>query len=675
MRSDTRAVTSIHGLGVFSLAISILDQPRFKGKNCAAWSHRRHFSRVHFPTFYTITVSSTNMFQWLEWLVTPSDQPPEAKADTTTPTSQSSPPSYSSRSQRPQSHLSRSSAQPGLSSPATSDQSRHSSPVRVKRESVEPSLVLDSKSMSQSPVSSSSRRSSISSRMLKLEDTEPNLFVMDYSVQSKGNILPDFSAESPPRGVVYDPERGARMMTMKEEHEIRQRELARLYQLKAVRECITPVYSGRDEDARNGPTEPVEKRRFHSRPHKSKRRSRVETEAFIVDRTSPLKTASSPVASDSPIHDAAGIHPYSTAAHLAVVDNTALPSVVTSIAHKEPTGNHQDSGEGRHTSIPQVHRSPPAAGPSSAVTSAQVTPPPPNLQPFPVEDTTRSLSRAFTWPSLKPADQSIKYANITLPHPSGRVASIMQKTATAKKRAKFRVVDKVHWDSIHSILYPVKHKHVKLEQEAKSLEYLARAGAQEMAKRAAEEARKAKEAEAARDAEKQRRYQRCCNQRTWQAELLEKLEEEQTRAEEIHVYRESLLTQFWTYEEKWKTLNKPAAQGETPLEWRCDEMPWPIFQSDALSMSGPKDITAKDVYFFVLHPLRPGVDLLTYAGRHHCLREEAARWDTEHFVNSVAGNVAENDRAAVLEGALHISALLRVLLEWEEGLGEWACWE
>ncbi|KAI0088444.1 hypothetical protein BDY19DRAFT_951022 [Irpex rosettiformis] len=590
-------------------------------------------------------------------------------------------PTRSTHSQRPQSRTSRFSAKTDCSSPRTSVESRRPSPLRIKREFAEPSLVFDSSS---SPDRNASPSSSMSTRAFNYEETMPSVQESDHSSPSRGFTVPGFVPDSPTRGLMYDQKRGLHLMTKEEEYSISQRELAKLQRLKALREKLLLAGSDSDEEEEEEEEERVQRSTRPSNRHLPVRRQRSRT----LKEKHPHRVA-------KPAATTIRKRPY------------ALPPVPTTRVQGSST-HANNSSTRRYKPTIEMSPSTPSSDPF-LVTPADTTTAPSasdatqdndtlstRVVPPPVaSSSSRTLSRADTWPALKPSVESIKFANLPQPQPKlepeeGKVSSTVQKIAEAKMRATMRIMghpSSYTTETQRRLLTTgrtrLKSQFSKAEMEQKNLKHLqrlmdeqkaveARQAAEEETRRKAVEAIEAAEAEAARQVERELQWRQFAAQSEWSGKLMERFEQEQEKAESIHVYRGSLLAEFWMYEERWKALGKQAAEGEQQALLGLNDMPWPVLQSDAHGMTGPLDITADSVFFFIVHPLREESCLPAYSVRHRLLSEEAKRWNSEEFKKVIVERVVEGDRAMVLQGVEHICGLLRAIIEWEESLGDWS---
>ncbi|KAI0825925.1 hypothetical protein BC629DRAFT_1451563 [Irpex lacteus] len=594
------------------------------------------------------------MLDWLGRLLAPTERQPANETPAATRSSRSPSPcqSRSSRIEQPQSRTSRSPAR--YTPPPASLRRERSSPVRIKREYADPSLYFDTPQSSYSPDRNASSVSSASIYGLKQEETLIDFADSERSTPSIGSIVPNFVPESPTRGLMYDAKHGLHLMTAEEESNISRREFARLQKLKALRESIFLGESDEDEEEeeeehveervpqRSQEAKSLPLRRHNSRTLKSKYHRRVATSTIAHSRpststvSSRIKKPVAPASSSAKPQRAPTTDVFSCSS-----SSKPAPAVTLSCADSA-----QIDITPSHPTVTRVD-----AGP------ALISPPEPS----------------------RPAKPSL---SDSMPKPEGKVTSQMQKVAEAKKRATMRISgpQPPTPHSVHDWLYytgrgRLRSQLSKAEMEQKNLKNLKRLedsiNAVKARKAAEEEARKAAEAEAARKAEMERQWKQFASQSDWSGKLMERLEHEQEKAEHVHVYRESLLAEFWMYDERWKTLTKSAAEGEPLALLRLEDVPWPVLQSDAHNMAGPLDITADAVFFFIVHPMREGSCLPAYSVRHHLLTEEARRWRSEDFTKLALERVEEADRARVLEGAEHIRAQLRRIIEWEESLGEW----
>lgn len=267
----------------------------------------------------------------------------------------------------------------------------------------------------------------------------------------------------------------------------------------------------------------------------------------------------------------------------------------------------------------------------------------------------------------------------------GKVAETMEKVAVAKKKAKYRIsggsptypsdpivlsLHKKQWVAKPTSLMRESSKLRCIAQEEAAFRTLHqiydRKEAKEAAERQAEEARRLAEEEEAREKQRAKDMETSFARTTWQYYFVDKIDEEETRASEVHVYREGLLTEFWRYEEKWKLLKKSSA--DDVHEWTCGEFPWPIQVTEAERLSAPVDISSPSLYNFILHPLRPGYDILSPAVRQKILREERLHWDPEQCMKLVIPKVVEADRTRVMEGVRQVYNTVCAMLKAEEDL-------
>ncbi|KAI0337648.1 hypothetical protein BDW22DRAFT_1349040 [Trametopsis cervina] len=603
------------------------------------------------------------MFDWWERLITAVQQPPEPEDHE--PTASPSPSSYS-RPMRAPSRLSRESAFVHIPSSGSSRHSRPSSPILVKRESVEPSLSFSTPPLSYSLHSSSSRRSSLSSNIIKREETELDLSI-DPSVASMGATIPFFHAGYSPRGIVYKQGHGHEWMSEVDEARIYERELEKMKRIKAIRESM-PLGDSTDEDSddegRRSPDLPA---REPSPPRRTRDQRRVSHagRGTLAEGSAPRTSDKPTVASRQPAK---------------VLQPPPPVPQFDSVTQASTTAASSRSSASRAS----------ATNNEAAVASTSQSEPLPSFS-FKFGEAPRPLHRASTWPVLKPAAQSIKYggepSSSSAPQQPGKVATTMSKVAAAKLRAKKRGRHPLRVNPCPPTVlgkepswrpkrkWPETSKIRRLEQEERALALLKRSHElqllQEAEERKANEEREAAEAEAARLAAQEERFRRIAAQRDWQYVISDRLDEEQLKADNIHVYRESLLGEFWVYDEKWKVLNTPPQEGEPLLV--CDQIPWPIHTSDARTLAGPTGISEWHVYNFILHPLRPGLHVFLFDMRQHFLREEVERWSSDVMAATVAERVVPEHRAAVAEGVEHVLGVLRRLLKAEEDLG-WECW-
>ena len=523
----------------------------------------------------------------------------------------------------------------------------------------------------------------MSARAFNYEQTMLILDDSEQSSPSRGYTVPDFVQESPTRGLMYDRKRGLHLMTEEEEYAISRRELAKLQRLKALREHSIIVISSDEEDGEEPPQRPTRPsgkplplKRQQSRTLKAKHNRRVSKPVSITVQPRSHAPTSKPITSTSAQGSSTCSSSSSTHRHEPVIE---VPQ------HAPPFGLSPASPPTTITAPPAVEMIQP-----------QIPPPlPRSVRPPPSTTSSRNLSRADTWPALRPSVESIKFANLPqpkpkpLPEPERKVAATVQKVAEAKKRATMRILgppSSYNTEAQRRLLTTgrtrLKSQFSKAEIERESLKHLqnlveeskaaeAQKAAEEESRRKVVEAREAAEAEVARRIERERQWEQFAAQSVWSGKLMERLEQEQEKAESIHVYRESLLAEFWMYEERWKELARQPTQGEQKSPLRLNDVPWPVLQSDAGSMGGPLDITADSVFFFVVHPMREESCLPSYSVRHRLLSEEAKRWNSEELAKVLNERVADDDRAMVLQGVEHIRGLLRSVIEWEESLGEW----